>query len=208
MMALRAILAAAGRAPAGGGGGGGAVTWNPNDKSGSISLSNADLTAQLTSGGGTSRNARATLSRSTGKHYFEVVVDATAGKNVWIGIALATHVLDTDWLGRKSADGWSYYAFSGQKYNNGNATYGNSYITGDVIGVAVDLDAGKIWWAKNNTWQASGDPANGTGAAYTNVSGEIFPALTLYDLNDQLTARFKSADFTYTPPSGFSAWES
>ena len=37
-----------------------------------------------------------------------------------------------------------------------------TYTTGDIIGVAFDVDAGKIWFSKNGTYNHSGDPANGT----------------------------------------------
>ena len=53
---------------------------------------------------------------------------------------------------------------------------GDTYTTGDIIGIAVDLDNHKLYFAKNGTWQNSGDPtsgATGTGSAYdlvTNVS--------------------------------------
>ena len=33
---------------------------------------------------------------------------------------------------------------------------------GNVIGVAFDVDAGKIWFSKDGTYEHSGDPANGT----------------------------------------------
>ena len=50
------------------------------------------------------------------------------------------------------------------------SSYGTSYTTANVVGVAVDLDNLKIYFAKDNTWQDSGDPtsgATGTGAAFT-----------------------------------------
>ena len=65
------------------------------------------------------------------------------------------------------------------KINNGTGiSFGNTYGATDVIGVAFDVDSGKVWFAKNGTWQASGDPANGTNAAYTNLTGSISLAIS------------------------------
>ena len=44
--------------------------------------------------------------------------------------------------------------------------YGN-LTTGDIIGIAIDVDNNKLYFSKNGTWQNSGDPksgATGTGA--------------------------------------------
>ena len=48
--------------------------------------------------------------------------------------------------------------------------------TNDIIGVALDLDNSKLYFAKNGTWQNSGDPtsgATGTGAISI-TSGETY----------------------------------
>ena len=103
------------------------------------------------------------------------------------------------------------YEPTGQRYTNGaGAAYGATYVAGNVIGVAVDIDSGKVWFSKDNTWQASGDPAAGTNPAATLSGGlTLLPALSLYTTTTQpvLTARFKSSDLSYSPPSGFSPWE-
>jgi hypothetical protein len=55
--------------------------------------------------------------------------------------------------------------------NNTATTYGTTYTTGDIIGVALDLDNNKLYFSKNGAWQNSGDPesgATGTGATITN----------------------------------------
>ena len=53
---------------------------------------------------------------------------------------------------------------------NSNSSFGNTYATGDIIGIAVDLDNLKIYFSINGTWQNSGDPTSGstgTGSAFT-----------------------------------------
>ena len=53
---------------------------------------------------------------------------------------------------------------------NGATSYGSSYTTNDIIGIAMDLDNGYGYFSKNGVWQNSGDPesgASGTGAAFS-----------------------------------------
>ena len=54
-------------------------------------------------------------------------------------------------------------------YNNSATSFGNTYTTGDIIGIAMDLDNNKLYFSKNGTWQNSGDPTSGstgTGSAF------------------------------------------
>jgi hypothetical protein len=66
-----------------------------------------------------------------------------------------------------------YYQDGTGSGSSGNAAYGDSFTAGDIIGVALDLDNNKIYFAEDNTWKNSGDPtsgATGTGA-YSISSG-------------------------------------
>ena len=78
-----------------------------------------------------------------------------------------------------STSGFGYVASDGKKSTNLTDTaYGNSWTTANVIGVAVDLDNLKIYFAKDNVWQDSGDPtsgATGTGAAFTILAPSLTP---------------------------------
>ena len=185
------------------------VTWNPSDKSANITLSSGNLIATRASGTTSYGGVRATSGKAyTSNGYFEVYIatmKATGYLVIGIGTSGATL---SDYVGA-DAYGWSYYgAEGGKKLNNGSATaYGTDFVQGDLIGVA--FNNGKVWFAKNNTW--NGDPAADTGAAFTGITSTIFPMVALYYAGspvDSVGGRFKSADFSYSPPSGFSAWES
>ena len=60
---------------------------------------------------------------------------------------------------------------------NGTATaYGDTYAANDIIGIALDMTNGFLYFSKNGTWQNSGNPesgASGTNAAYGSISGTI-----------------------------------
>jgi hypothetical protein len=78
---------------------------------------------------------------------------------------------------------------------------------GDIFMVAVDPTGGKIWFGKNGTWYASGDPANGTSPAFTGLPAELFAIVDLYGASGSQTvnANFGQRPFLYTPPTGYLA---
>ena len=95
------------------------------------------------------RSAISTFGLKTGKWYYEL----TCTNNGVYAIG---------WYDMPN-NGGSFYRNNGSYSSSfgGGGTFGySSWTTNDVIGVAIDFDSGKIWYAKNNTWQ-SGDPATG-----------------------------------------------
>jgi len=179
-----------------------AVTWNPSDKSANIALSGGNLLAQQSATNTWNGTVRATIGKSTGKWYWEVVVTNLNPDNSFIGAVCNSTAPLTNYCG-SDANGWGYY-YDGTKYHSGSsAAYGSSYATGAVIGVALDMDNGKVWFSKDGTWQASGDPAAGTNAAYTGLTGTLYPATSLYRNNNQATGRFASSSWTGSAPTGF-----
>jgi hypothetical protein len=86
----------------------------------------------------------------------------------------------------------------------GNATGRDSWTSGDVIGIAVDLDNSKVFFAKNNNYFGSSNPA-------TNTGGDSLSKLTGVGVRhdsggtNTTTIRFNGGQlaFTHSPPSGF-----
>lgn len=178
------------------------VTWNPSDKGATVSLSNGNLTAGSSSAAFAS--VRATLGRSTGKYYFEVLCTTFGSTRTGLGdgaFSLSTYVGNS----AKSAG-----VVNGGNTVNGfthNQTGGVTPAAGDVLGFAVDLDAGKAWFAINNTWQLTGNPAAGTGQWISWTPPiTIYPATSVYETNCSFTLRTKASQLSYSPPSGFSNW--
>ena len=131
-------------------------------------------------------------------------MSVTAGNHNMVGAGTANATL-TSYVGNDT-HGYSYNGFNGLKFHDANAVaYGNVFTLNDVIGVALDLDNGKIWWAKNNVWQDSGDPAAGTNEAFSGLSGTFYPMFSPYENTNAGIVRFDPLDLSYSPPSGFSA---
>jgi hypothetical protein len=162
---------------------------------------------------GSANDIRATFGVSSGKWYWEVEADSLGQSGVnreFIGIVGTEFDITAGSAGANfSADSTGYaFATTGQKINNNSAaSYGSAFTAGQYIGVALDLDNGKIYWSINGTFQNSGDPAGGTGEAYSSISGTFAPAVAVdYGTGtSRLIANFGQSSFQNNPPSGFKA---
>ena len=122
-------------------------TVNPLNNSG-LTLSNGNL--QFTGSSASHYAAQSTFAVNKGKWYFELK-DGTDAANNAVGV-MNTEAITSDQL--NATGGAIFYRGNGQKYINGTATsYGATFTTGDIIGVALDMDNGNITFYKNNTSQ-------------------------------------------------------
>jgi hypothetical protein len=167
--------------------------WNYNSNYfAGFPMSNVNTTA-TSQASGAYTYVRSTLGFSKGKYYWEVKASAKSGGSDWfiIGISSKEATSATAELGNYEND-YGYRGDTGKvRYNNAEVTFGNTYGVGDIIGVAVDYDNGKIYFSKNGTWQNSGDPTSGstgTGAisivtppVADNATGFYFPAICFFD---------------------------
>jgi hypothetical protein len=219
----------AGGAPGGGGGGGGSsasanagtgargqvrittassTAWNGVDKSTTITLSNSDKTAAVSSAaasGVRSTTKVANTVTASSRYYGEFKLDAAGGQ---YGIKSASTSL-TD----PSTD--AVYVWNGTLYKNNVATGinigGGGGADGDVISVAFDAYLERIWFRLNNGyWNglSNGDPVY-------NISGYDISSLpasnyALWWRDDtaghQTTIRTEVGEFTQTVPDGFRTW--
>lgn len=178
------------------------ATWNPSDKTANATLSNGNLTMTNAAEGWNA--ARSTVSVTEGKWYWEITL--TTDQDTATGTALSTAVLDNPFF--FNTDGWAYNAANGNKRANGvDSAYGNATSDGDVMSIALDMDNGKLWWGINGTWQASGDPAAGTNAAFTTgIAGTRQYACDAgYPNGSNRTANFGATAFAHAVPTGFNA---
>ena len=149
--------------------------------------------------------APSTIAMSSGKFYFEAtagLVNAVTGMSV--GVYKLPILNGTNFYAQTN---YRYYSVDGKVYDASTfvQTY-NTYTNAAVIGVALDLTNGKVYFAKNNTWQGSSDPVAGTSPAATGLTGDWVFGLNVGNTNnDYAFANFGQQPFTYTPPSGYVA---
>jgi hypothetical protein len=134
------------------------------------------------------------LGVSSGRWYWEVTVGTGLDDIIGVGTSIAA-------LTNFSAttQGWAYRGLNGDVYHNSVGTaYGATFTTGDIIGVALDMNAGTITFYKNGVSQ---------GVAYTGLTGTLYPMVGLRTSGDSATANFgASGVFAYAMPAGFSAY--
>jgi hypothetical protein len=156
--------------------------------------------------------AWSTFSLSSGKWYFETacITNGYLGDRFRVGV---TNGKTFDSVGNNAN---SYgYAYDGNKYNNSSGSaYGSTYTEGDIIGTALDLDAGTLTFYKNGVSQ---------GTAFTGLSGEFFFGMAEFQ-SSVMVANFGQdssfagnkvpqgytdangiGDFYYAPPAGYLA---
>jgi hypothetical protein len=171
------------------------AVWNPLASPGTITSGNLNVSATTT--GATST----TFFQSTGKWYWEVVCTSAVVTNTRFGI-INPSGMSTDLGG--NANGWAYLG-DGRVYHNGaSASYGVSYATNDILMIALDIDAGKIWYGKNGTWMASGVPATGTSPSQSFTANQLMsPAVASGSGTFAYVLNCGQRPFSYTPPTGF-----
>jgi hypothetical protein len=118
---------------------------------------------KLVQPGSTECYTTSTIAVSSGKWYWEVKITASGSGKDFVGVADTTSKASdfTPYSGNSQV--LSYYGFTGTSQAGSTGTsYGDTFTTGDIIGVALDLDNNKLYFSKNGTFQNSGDPTSGS----------------------------------------------
>ncbi len=199
---------------------------------GTVAISEGNLKISAGASYGGDNRFAGTTAVSSGKWYFEMLrTDATG-----LGNQTATGVFDADtdlssgnYSGNPTSSGaatneWALtdrgVAVNGSTYTNLSGTVG-TVTQNKVVQVAVDMDNKKIWFGIDNTF--SGNPAAGSGEAFSNLPNTILPMLYTAESTqvfnfgqDSSFAGNKSTansnadgnghgSFAYAPPTGFLA---
>jgi len=153
---------------------------------------------QMSIGAGTSSIGCSTFAVTSGKWYWEVSPSTISNNAMRIGVS--DFSLPPSGRLSSAAGGW-IYASSGNKVNNGTSvSYGSSYTTSNIIGVALDMDTGTLEFFEDGVSQ---------GVAYsTGLAGKLIGASlgSGTGTGPQAAAfNFGQRPFSYTPPTGFKA---
>ena len=180
-----------------------------------------------------------TLGVEAGKWYAEFKLRTATGTSNYAGMGIVNVSQQPEYaLGSASSKKIGEYGntvayFSGGAVirNTSTVRTDSTFTSGDIISIAMDCDNGFVYWAKNNTWQNSGDPtsgATGTGGynffTYLGTGGIYVMGVTgrsgassapYFDVNwgngAYANANFGSPNadgngfgaFSYAPPTGF-----
>ena len=193
------------------------ATFNALDNGSNVTLSQGNLRSSGSGWGDTFSTIKVP---HTGKWYVELYL--VADGNLYFGLWTDNYT-DTD----ASQDYGTGKQFTHAGSVSGGASGG--YIsggtsTGDIVSMAVDCDAGKLYWAVDGTWGSSGNPATGANPGLTFTATDNYKIIMAGASGHQTVINFgqngtfngtKTAqgnadgggigDFYYAPPSGFKA---
>lgn len=180
------------------------TTWNPSDKTASVTLSNNNLTASTTASPGAGRGI---AGFSSGKYYWEAVYTTVVQFNGGVGLSPAGALPSGMDSSGSMGVGGSYHIYINGADYLGIALAGS----GNLVCFAVDLGA-QLFWSRlgaSGNWNNSGtaNPATGTGGiSISALSRPLFPMFAVTSgASQNLTANFGASSFTGTVPSGFAA---
>ena len=151
--------------------------------------------------GSTDSGAWSTIIPANGKWYAEFKITNTSSNTSGISVQNLTDG-EANWRADtyQNAKGYQFF-MNGNKGNNGTATtsYGSAWSNNDIIGIAMDLDNGKLYFSVNGTYVDSGDPtsgSSGTGAAFSIDAGDLHCIGSGYKHSMQGQWNFGNAPFS------------
>jgi len=182
------------------------VTWSTTAKNAGVTLSGGNLIATATNAS-VGQSGRTNIGITTGgKKYWEVtMVDFTNDNAPGFGNS-SMSTADDAFVGT-NVNTVGYFNDPALVYNGATIFAAAPWTSGDTLCWAVDFNAGSFWVRVNSgNWNNSGtaNPATNTGGAAVGVSGDIYPAYTVFAASASLgraTGAFSS--FAFSVPSGF-----
>lgn len=172
--------------------------------SASLSLS-LTVTSGTVLGGAGVGLVRSNVSHASGAFYFEMtVVAATTISGVGVGLDNGSESISG---AGGNAAGVCWLGNGNVNYNGTAAAYKAAVFTvGSVLGVAVNLSSGLIWFRnQNGAWNNSStaNPATASGGfSIAAITPKAFAVAQLTNKGDEITANF-AGPFSFTAPSGY-----
>jgi len=146
-------------------------------RAGNFTLANGNTTGSY--GSADWETLEASLGVSTGKWYYETKWNGTGAYMAgWTSTNFMSgapsnyvgHTITEPSYALQAGDGGVYYSTSSSATQD-SASWGNTFTSSDILGCAIDIDNGKIYWSKNGVWMNSGDPTSGaTGTGAFNIA--------------------------------------
>lgn len=184
------------------------ATLNPLDKGSGVTLSNGNLVTDLVADDAVRSTFHFEIDGNE-SFYAEMLCQTTPNNNSALGVVISN---DDDLLDASGGTAGSYWYFAnGKKRSTGSETsYGATWTTGDIIGIAVS--GGAVTFYKNNASQ--GQAFTGLTGSYSIAIGEFNgngPALRINYGQDSSFGGLKisqgntdandNGDFFYAPPT-------
>jgi len=191
------------------------ATGNPLIPS-TLTYSDGNLTIQRTTSDWESTGS--TLAVTQGKWYAEFKWISGTFTIIGVEDMELVSTWDNQFMGY-TANGRGYGWDGDARNNSSTSAFGNSFTTGDIIGVALDMDNKFVYFSKNGTFQNSGDPTSGaSGTGGLSLAGTEY-VIGCSGYSSTISANFGNppyaangysdangfGDFSYAVPTGYYA---
>jgi len=152
------------------------ATWNPLNEISSVAYTNGNTT--FTNSSSANRLAFSNYAFTKGKYYCELKVVEHNSNYTHIGLNDINSYRLTNAYVNEPTNKKVSYLNDGRVFIHGGTldSTGITYTTGDIIGMACDMDNGYLYYHKNGSYLNSGDPtsgASGTGGFDIYNHGDI-----------------------------------
>jgi hypothetical protein len=190
--------------------------WSAADAAANnVTLSNGGLTV-VYHGAANWVSIRGSISKNSGQVYVEFAYTAAGVNAGYAGVGVAAATFNIADLVGDSNYSAGFQLPNNQGFSAGFTigAYPNLTVSavGDVVGMAIDFTAQKVWFSFNGDWQG-GNPTTGAAPNYTFVLatvGALFPTWSSHGTNSTgggtWTLQPTAASQTYAPPAGFTSW--
>ena len=183
---------------------------NPTAGTATLSEGNLKIAGTGSSVYGVRRATFLINSNDSNGYYFEAKNVGSSTDNINIGLISSQNALSASAYGGSNSYGIASRGSGGSNQywrvlgGSTDVTTSVSHASDDVIGVAIK--EGKIWFAINNTYVLSGDPAAGTNAFFdmSSQASQFQIAFNVFQ-NNTLDVNFGQKSLAYSAPTGFSA---
>ncbi len=180
--------------------------WSWMNKNSDIVLSNDRITALIPpEESDVDGIVKSVVTRGSFKKYVELkIVSLDPSDTCSVGIGLSDAPLGD--LATRNSHTWELFS-DGNSIHNGDNISTAPYEEGDVIGIAVDIEAGMLWWAINGVWLNDGDPENGINPFYTDLNVTEYNIISAPTSNNtRISLHIPDDTWEYTIPEGFESW--
>ena len=176
-----------------------------------LTKSNSNLTITRTANDGVWGAAKPAQFKTSGKWYWEVLVNTYTNVHLGIGNNSVSTTDGVDLGG--DTNSFQYYTFEGAGgvvINGAWQASPDPFTTGSVVSFALDIANG--WWARVNGggWAGfnggAGDPVtnnNPIPISLITTTGGLGPVAALAWVGDGVTLKMASSSWSYAAPSGF-----
>lgn len=169
------------------------TTWDIAHSNG-VMLSSDGLTAAYS--GSVSNKIRATVGRTTGKHYFELNI--TNGSAAFFGIAGSNVFMNSSAMIFFNNDIRGYYPYGSERYPEETSYGSTATLIGQIISVLLDLDNNTLEFWRNGVSQ---------GVSHTNLASLPRPVYAFISSGNAgsnvVSANFGATPFVHNMPSGY-----